>query len=148
MRGSRQHRELWNLLDAPMWSCLIEIRDIGLQDTMQLLLTEDQYVIQARSPNTPQKAFTDGIGSWRVIGCFQYLDAARCCHSSETGPKLALMIAHEILRRVSIRSRLPQLLCDPSAGGRARFTDMHHFPRFQFTAEKRKERAKEQVGDL
>jgi hypothetical protein len=30
------------LLDALMWSCLIEIRDVDTQDTMQLLLTKDQ----------------------------------------------------------------------------------------------------------
>ncbi len=68
---------------------------------MQLLLTEDQDVIQALSPNTPQKAFTDGIGPWRVIRRFQYLDAAGCCNTSETGPKLAIMIANEILWRLS-----------------------------------------------
>jgi hypothetical protein len=48
---------------------------------MQLLLTENQHVIQTLAPNTPQKAFTDGIGARCVIGCFQYLDAARCCLS-------------------------------------------------------------------
>jgi len=53
MRGSRRHREFWNLLlDALMGSCPIEILDVRAQDTMQLLLTEDQYVIQALSPNT------------------------------------------------------------------------------------------------
>ncbi len=68
-------------MNALMWSCPIEIRDVGTQDPMQLLFTEDQYVIQALSPNTPQKAFTDGIGTRRVIRCFKYLDAARCCLS-------------------------------------------------------------------
>jgi len=43
-------------MNALMWSCPIEIRDVGTQDPMQLLFTEDQYVIQALSPNTPQKA--------------------------------------------------------------------------------------------
>jgi hypothetical protein len=28
---------------------------------MQLLFTEDQYVIQALSPDTPQKAFSDPL---------------------------------------------------------------------------------------
>jgi hypothetical protein len=40
---------------------------------MQLLFMKDQYVVQARSPNALQKAFTDRIGSWRMIRCFQYL---------------------------------------------------------------------------
>src|SRR5258708_40096568 len=115
---------------------------------MQLLFMKDQDVVQTLSPNTPQKAFTDRIGSWRMIRCFQYLDAALCCHSSETGSDLAIMIANEILRRVSIRSRLPQLLCGPSVGGRARHTYIDDFPRLQFNEEKRKERTKEEIGDL
>ena len=115
---------------------------------MQLLLTEDQDVIQALSPDAPQKAFTDRIGSWRVIGRFQYLDAARCCNTSETGSKLAIIITDEILRRVSIGSRLSQLLRSPSIGGKSRHTDMYHFPRSQFDDEEGKERAKEQIGHL
>ena len=135
-------------MNALMWSCPIEILDVGTQDTMQPLLIEDQHVIQALSPNTSQKAFTDGIGSWRMIGRFENLDVACCCNSSETGPKLAIMIANEIFRRVSIRSRLPQLLCGPSIGRRARHPDMDDFPRFQFDEEKREERPKEQVSHL
>src|SRR5579864_7626347 len=107
---------------------------------MQLLLMEDQHVIQALSPNTPQKTFTDGIGAWRMIRRFEYLDAARCCHSSETGSKLAFIIANEILRHVSIRSRLSQLLSGPSVGRKSRHTDVDHSARFEFDDEKRKKR--------
>jgi hypothetical protein len=46
-----------------MWSCPIEILGVGTQDTMQMLFAEDQYVIQALSSHTPQKAFTDRIGA-------------------------------------------------------------------------------------
>jgi hypothetical protein len=91
-----------------MWSRPIEIFDVGTQDMTQLLLTEDQHVVQAFSSNTTQKTFTDGIGSWRMIRRFEDLDAARCCNSSETGSKLAIVIANEIVRRLSIRSRLSQ----------------------------------------
>lgn len=62
----------WNLLsDALMRSGLIEVLNIGSQDTLQLLLLQDEQVIETLAPHTPQKAFTDGIGSWRVIGCFR-----------------------------------------------------------------------------
>ncbi len=105
-------------------------------------------MVKALSPNTSQKTFTDGISSRRVIRCFQYLDAARCCHSSEIGPKLAVVIANEILRRVSIRSRLSQLLCGPSVSRRPCHTEVDHFARFEFDDEERKKRAKEQVGHL
>jgi hypothetical protein len=49
----------------------IEILDIGTQDTMQLLFIEDQYVIQALSSHTQEKAFTDGIGARCMIRRFQ-----------------------------------------------------------------------------
>ena len=94
---------------------------------MELLLTEDQYVIQALSPHTPQKAFTNRIGSWRVIRRFQYLNTARCCHTSETGSKLAIVITNEIPRRLSIGSGLPQLLSGPRVGRRSRHP-MYDFP--------------------
>ena len=67
---------------------------------------------------------------------------------SETGAKLAIIITDEILRRVSKRCGLPQLLCCPSVGRRARHSDMDHFPRFQLDDEERKKRTKEQVSHL
>jgi hypothetical protein len=65
-------------------------------------------VIQALSAHTAQKAFTDGIGAFRMIRCFENLDAACCGNTSETGSKLAIIITDEVLRRVSIGSRLSQ----------------------------------------
>ena len=44
------------LVDALMGSRPVEIRDVETQDTMELLLTEDQYVIQALPPNTPPES--------------------------------------------------------------------------------------------
>jgi len=117
-----------------MWSRPVEIRDVGTQHTMQLFLMEDQYVVKALSPNTPQKAFAGRIGSWRLIGCFENLNAVCGCHTSETGPELALMIADELLRRVSIQSRLPQGLGGPSVGRRARHTDVVDLPRLSAVA--------------
>ena len=85
-------------------------------------------MVEALSPNTQEKAFTDRIGARRVIGCFQYLNAARCCHSSETGSKLAIMIADELLRRLYIGSGLPQGLGGPRVGRSVRHPDMAPFP--------------------
>ncbi len=73
---------------------------------MQLLLMEDQQVVKALSSHTAQKAFTDGIGSWRLMGCFENLNAARCCNSSETRAKLVIIIAKKILWCLS-RGELP-----------------------------------------
>ena len=138
-----------NLLpDALVWSCLIEIRDIGIEDPMQLLLTEDQYIVKALSSHTAQKAFTDGIGSWRLIGYGENLDAARCCNSGETRSKLPIIIANEIRGGLSIRSRLSQLLCGPGIGRKSCHTYVDDLPRFQFNEEKRKERTKEEGSRL
>jgi hypothetical protein len=115
---------------------------------MQLLLMEDQQVVKALSSHTAHKAFTDGIGSWRVIGCFENLDAARCCHASETRAKLVIVIANKILWCLSIGSSLPQVLCGPRVGRKSRHTHMDHSARFEFDDEERKERAKEQVRHL
>jgi hypothetical protein len=105
-RGSFSFGNL--LVDPLMGPCPIEIRNIGMQDTMQQLFIEDQHVVQAFSSHTAQETFTDGIGAFRVIRRFENLDATCCCHASETRAKLAIIISNEVLRRVSIRSGLPQ----------------------------------------
>jgi hypothetical protein len=94
-------------MNALMWPCSIEILDVGPQDTMQLLFMEDQHVVQTLSSHAAQKAFTDRIGLWGVIGCFEDLDAARGCNPSETGPELPVIITDKIPGYLSIGSRLP-----------------------------------------
>jgi hypothetical protein len=44
-----------------MRSSLVEVHCIRIEETVELLLLEDQEVIQAFSSHTSQKAFTDGI---------------------------------------------------------------------------------------
>src|SRR5947209_1366936 len=106
-RLTRQNRGSFSfgnlLVDPLMGPCPIEIRNIGTQNTMQQLFIEDQHVVKALSPHTAQETFTDGIGSWGVIGRFKHLNTTCCCNSSEIGTKLPIMITDEILRRVSIR---------------------------------------------
>jgi len=77
-------------------------------------------------PHTAQEAFTDRIGQWCAVGRFQDLDAAACGHARETGSKFAITIANEVLRRLSIGSRFPQLLCGPGIGRRARDPHLDH----------------------
>jgi hypothetical protein len=79
----------WNLsFDALMRSGSIEVLDIGMQDTMQLLLLGDEKVIETLSTHAAQKPFTDRLGSWCVARRGEHLDAAGCCHASETGSNL------------------------------------------------------------
>jgi hypothetical protein len=89
---------LWDpLFDALMRSDLIEVLHIGLKDTIQLLLLEDEKMIEAFSSHAPQKPFTDGIGSRSMVGRFDHLNAAGCGHASETRSKLAITITNEIV---------------------------------------------------
>jgi hypothetical protein len=60
----------------------IEVLHIGVKDTMQLLLLEDEQVIEALSTHAAQKPFTDRIGSWCVLRRGEHLDAAGCGHAS------------------------------------------------------------------
>jgi len=142
----------WNLLfEALMRSGSIEVLDIGMQDTMQLLLLEDEKVIETLSTHAAQKPFTDCIGSWCVVRRGEHLDAAGCGYASETGSKFVITIANELVRRLSIGSRLPQLLGCPGVGRRSwRFVDTHmdDFTRLHIDHEVGKQRAKEEVCDL
>jgi len=126
---------------------LVEVLDIGMQDPLQLLLLQDEQVIQTLATHTAHKAFTDGIGPWCVIGRFEYLDATGCGHARETGSKLAITIANEILRSLSIGGCLSQLLCGPGIGRRASDTYMDHFARVQEGGEEGKQRTEEEIRD-
>jgi hypothetical protein len=97
----------------------VEVLDIGKQDTMQLLLLQNEQVIETLVTHAAHKPFTDGVGPWCVIWRFEYLDAAGCSHARETGSKFAITITNEILRRLSIGGCLSQLLCSPGIGRRA-----------------------------
>ena len=64
-------------------------------------------MIETRAPHTTQEAFTDGIGAWGVIRCFQYLDTAGCGHTSKTGTKCVITISDEIRAVLVHRESLP-----------------------------------------
>src|SRR6266699_2515722 len=108
MQGSRRHRQCWNLLpDALMRSCLVEVRHIHIEDALELLLVKDQQVVETFLSHTPQEAFADRIGSWRMNGRFENLDGTRGCHPSKTWSKFAIVITHQILRCLPIRGGFP-----------------------------------------
>jgi hypothetical protein len=92
MQGSRRHREFWNLLlDVLMRSSMVEVRHILIEHALELLLVKDQQVVEAFSPHTPQEAFADRIGSWRMKGRFENLDGTRCRYPSKTWSKFAIL---------------------------------------------------------
>jgi len=85
-------------------------------------------MIEALTSHTPQKAFTDRIGSRRVVGRFQDLDATGCGHAREIRSKRAIIITDELLRSRAISGSLPQLLRCPCVGGESCDADVDHFP--------------------
>jgi hypothetical protein len=50
-----------------MWSRLIEVHHRGLEETVELLLLEDQEVIKACSPYAAQQALVNWPCSWSRI---------------------------------------------------------------------------------
>jgi hypothetical protein len=91
--GTRGYRGVRDLLpNALMGSCLVEIRDVGSEDALELLLLQDEQVVQAFLPYTPHEPLTDGIRSWGMNRRFEKLDATCDRHASKTGSKLAVVI--------------------------------------------------------
>lgn len=149
IRRNRLTRVFWDVLfDALMRSGLIEVLDRGLKDTIQLLLLADEKVIETLSPHAQEKPFTNRSGPRPMVGRFEYLDAAGCCHASETGSTRAITITHEIVRRLSIGGCLWKLLCSPGIGRRSSDTPMDDSPSVHIENEEGKQRAKEEVCDL
>jgi hypothetical protein len=121
---SRKHRRIRNPLpDSLMWPSLIVVYDIGLEETMELFLLQDQEMIQAFWPDASQKAFTDGIGSWRRPGCLKRGDPTCCCHWCKMWLEFAISIPDQVFWGLPIRRGLPQLLPNPGIGGRAGHID-------------------------
>src|SRR5258708_26394032 len=108
MRGSRRYREFWNLLlDALMRSCLVEVCHILIEYALELLLVKDQQVVKAFLSDTPQEAFADRIGSWRMKGRFENLNSTPCRHASNTWSKFAIVITYKKLLCFPIRGCFP-----------------------------------------
>ena len=129
MRGKSRPARFRNLLpDALMRSSLIEVLDIGSKGPLQLVLLQDQQVIEAFLPHTPQKAFADSIGSWGMNWRFEDLDRARFRHPSKAGPKFGIVIPNEILGCLPIGRGFPKLLCAPRVGWRSCHAHVDHLP--------------------
>ena len=89
---------LRNLLSDPlMRSCLVKVGDIRIEDVLELLLMQDEQMVEALTPDTPQEAFTDGIGTWTVIRDCEHLNVTRLRNPREGHPKLGIIILDEIL---------------------------------------------------
>ncbi len=89
IQRNRQTIPFWNLLpNALMRPGSVEEVHIRIEHALELLLLQDEQVIEAFAPHTAQEALTDRIGSWRVIRCFQDLDATGLGNPRERSPQI------------------------------------------------------------
>jgi len=138
---------LWDLLsNALMRSDLIEVLGIGMQDTIQLLLLQDEQVIETLATHTAEEALADGIGTWSMIGRFENFDATGLGNPREGHAKFAIVIPDEIFRPHTKGGGEPSLLRRPSIRGRACHADVNHFARVQEGVEEGEQRAEEEIG--
>jgi len=69
MRPIRLPRAGDALLDALVWSCVIEVGLVLVDCPIQMAFIENEEVVQTLSPYTAQKSFADSVGLGRLIGC-------------------------------------------------------------------------------
>jgi len=127
LRGRSRSAPFRNLLlNTLMRSCPVEVHHILIEHPLELLLAEDQQMVEAFLSYTPQIAFADRIGAFRMIGRFENLNSTRCRHASKARPKFAIVITNQILRRLPIGSSFPELLRHPGIGRRSGDSDMDY----------------------
>ncbi len=131
-----------------MRSSLIEVHHVCLEETIELLLMQDQEMIQAFSPHASQKAFTDSIRSRSSVRCPKHFDATRGSYTRKTRPKFAVIIPNQILWFCSIRCRFSQLLRNPGIGGRSGHIHVDDLARFQFDDKEGRKRTEEEGSRL
>ena len=109
----------------------------AISHALKLLLMEDQQMVKAFLPHTPQKAFADGVCAWRVKRYFEGLHGTRCRHPREARPKFAIIITNQILRCLPIGRGFSKLLRHPGIGGRSCHSRVDHAPRTEFDDDER-----------
>ncbi len=101
-----------------MRPCLVEVHDILIEDSLELLLVEDQLVVQAFLSYTPHEPLTDGIGSGCMYRRLKNLNCTRRHHASKARPEFAIIITNQVLWRLPIRCSFSKLLRHPRIGRR------------------------------
>ncbi len=135
-------------MDPLMWSCPVEVRDIPIEHTLELLIVEDQQVVKAFVSHAPQKAFANRVSSGSVIWCFKNPNRTRCRHPSKTGPKFTIVITYQILRCLPIGRGFSQLLRHPGIGRGSSDSDMDHPSCLELDDEESEEQSKEKISHL
>jgi hypothetical protein len=118
-------------MHALMRSGSIEVGQIRVEHTVELLLMKDQHMVKALTSHASQKAFAGRIRSWRKIRRFEDLHVARCCYTGETRSELVVIISNKVLGSLPIRRGFSQRFGYPAVGRELRNTYVDDFARFQ-----------------
>src|SRR4051812_37244356 len=100
-----------------MRTVLIEILGIVLQHPRQMTFAENEQVIQTLAAYTSEEPFTDSVRARGSNRRFEDGDGRSGRHPIKGSSKLGVMITNEIFGGGAQRSRLAELLGDPSLVG-------------------------------
>jgi hypothetical protein len=75
----------------------VEVVYICVEHAVELPLLQDEQMIEALTPYTPEKPLTDGIRARGEIRSCENLDVTRLGKPREAHPKLAVVITDEVL---------------------------------------------------
>ena len=129
-------------------SNFIEVHHVCLEETIELLLMQDQEMIQAFSPHASQKAFTDSIRSRSSVRCPKHFDATHGSYTRKTRPQFAVILPYQIVWFCSIRCCFSQLLRHPGIGGISGHIHVDDLARFQFDDKEGRKRTEEEGSRL
>ena len=57
-----------------MGTCVIEVRDIAVEDATELLLVQKEQVIETLTPYASQETLTARVGAWSAEWRLEHLD--------------------------------------------------------------------------
>src|SRR5579863_923180 len=112
-----------------MGSIGVEIVDICLEDSEQMVVIADEQMVQALAAHRTDEPFTDGIGARRTKRGLDDFNLGPSGDRSEMLPILLVVIANKVFWALTEWRGFPQSLGYPSVGRMARHTEMYHPPR-------------------
>ncbi len=84
------------LINALMWPCPVEERNVFFEHSIQLPVAQDQQVIETFALHTAQKSLTDGVRPRRTIGSSQALNPRGLGYRRELGTEFAMVVADQV----------------------------------------------------
>jgi hypothetical protein len=105
------------LVDALVWSGMVEIGLILLHGPIELLLVQDEEEVEAFTPHTAQKTLANSVGLGGLIRCGQDFDAGPFGDPVEGVAELVVVVANQEAWPLAKGSSFSQLLGDPAIMG-------------------------------